>query len=195
MSGSSGHRSQMSTGGGGGAGGYQMQPHISLPPQSPRSGGSGSGSGYSTNASLRREYDPPQLANTSQPRAYLPAYPPPAATTSGQNAVVGGGVFDFDGFDAHNRGGEASMGMMYTPLQPSQVYGGAGGAMGVGGHSSRSSFSGPYGVGVGAGPQSNNPFGPGLNQGQGQGQIQGQGQGQGGQESPRYNRRSQGYGA
>jgi dual specificity protein kinase YAK1 len=108
----------------------------------------------------------PHSSNHSSP-GYLPAFPPPAAT--GGNSAIG-----FDGFD----GRDPSMGMMYTPLQPNQ-YQGPGSA---GGHQARASFSGPYHNGNPGAPGSNNPFGQ---------QPQGQGQGQG---SPRYQRRSQGYG-
>lgn len=150
------------------SGHYQMQPGIGVVAASPHS------------AATRSEYDSHQLQLplTNPPRSapiasYLPAYPPPAATGG-----VGGGVFD--AFE----GREANMGMMYTPLQPSQVgygYGGAGGG-GVGGHQARASYSGPYHQGAGG----NNPFGVGLG---GQGQSGNQGQG-----SPRWQRRSQGYG-
>lgn len=148
---------------------YQMQPHINLTPHSP------------TTSAYR--YDIPPHTSVPTTPGYLPAFPPPAAT--------GGGGAGFDGFD--NR--DPSMGMMYTPLQPSQAYHGVGG----GGHQARASFSGPYhnghGHGQGSGsaaPGSNNPFG-GNGQPQQQQQQQGQGQGQG-QASPRYQRRSQGYG-
>lgn len=175
--GHSGHRSQMSSGGGS-LGGYQMQPHISMTAQSPSSSGP-----YAS----RRDYESPTSgsgsnANNANARAaHLPAYPPPAATTSQQP-----NVFDFDGFDTHTR--DASMGLMYTPLQPNQAYGTPGGH--AHSHSARASFSGPYTTAGGGGAGSNNPFSSNAHQGQGQG-----GQGQGGPDSPRYHRRSQGYGA
>lgn len=132
---------------------YQMQPHISMTPHSP--------------ASAYR-YDMPHNSGPSTP-GYLPAFPPAAATGGGSSSSAG-----FDGFDSR----DPSMGMMYTPLQPSQAYHGGGG-----GHQARASFSGPYHNGNGPGsaaPGSNNPFG-------GPGPAQGQ-------QSPRYQRRSQGYG-
>jgi dual specificity protein kinase YAK1 len=132
---------------------YQMQPHISMTPHSP--------------ATASYRFDVPHTSSHSSP-GYLPAFPPPAAT---------GGNPGFDGFD----GRDPSMGMMYTPLQPSQAY------HSPGGHQARASFSGPYHNGSAGAPGSNNPFGGPP------GQIQGQGQGQG-QGSPRYQRRSQGYG-
>lgn len=143
-----GHRAQNSAS-------YQMQPHISLTPHSPTSGG--------------YRFDVPAHTSVPNTPGFLPAFPPPAAT--------GGGPGGFDAFDSR----DPSMGMMYTPLQPSQAYhtspSGGGGA----GHQARASFSGPYHNGSAAGsvPGSNNPFGGGAQQGQ---------------SSPRYQRRSQGYG-
>jgi dual specificity protein kinase YAK1 len=145
-----GHRQQASAS-------YQMQPHISMTPHSP-----------ATNA---YRYDMPHASSHSSP-GYLPAFPPPAAT--GGIGSAPSSALGFDGFD----GRDPSMGMMYTPMQPSQAYQGP-----PGGHQARASFSGPYHNGAaGGGPGSNNPFGGPPGQGQGQ-------------ASPRYNRRSQGYGA
>ena len=112
------------------------------------------------------EYDPP-LPTSTNSRPYLPTYPPPAATSAPNSA---GG---FDGFD----GRDASMGMLYTPLQPSQpaypAY--------AHGHGHRASYSGPYHNGQpGAGV--NNPFAANQHP-------------QPSPTSPRYQRRSQGYGA
>lgn len=149
----SGHSHTLSSGGNH----YQMQPGIGASPQH-----------LSSQPDYRRrpsEYDPP--LPTSSSRAYLPTYPPPAATSAPNSA-------GFDGFDAR----EPSLGMMYTPLQPSQApYPGY-----AHGHGHRASYSGPYN---GSHPQpppqpaANNPFA-----------------GQQGQQpvSPRYQRRSQGYG-
>ncbi|WWD19562.1 hypothetical protein CI109_104023 [Kwoniella shandongensis] len=143
---------------------YQMQPHIGVSPPGdyrPRP---------------TSEYESPRSASSSR-YGGLPTYPPPAATGSSRDhnpnsASIGGG---FDAFDTRDPGG---MGMMYTPLQPNQAYGG--GVYG-GGHGTRASYSGPYGQQQQQqqAQQSANPFG----------QPQG-----GGQASPRYQRRS-GYGA
>ena len=146
-------------------GGYQMQPGIAQ--SSP--GGP---------MEYRRDYDGPSSASgSSSSRSYLPAFPPPAAVTSSPHA-------GFDAFDAR----DTNMGMMYTPLQPTQYtgpvgpgYGNGNGGHGHGGHSQRSSYSGPYHNGTPAqGGPTNNPFAP----------AQGQGP-----TSPRYQRRSGGYGA
>jgi dual specificity protein kinase YAK1 len=146
------------------SGHYQMQPGIGVIGASPHS-------------TSRSDYDPHLNPPRSAPIAqYLPAYPPAAAT---------GGP----GFDAFDSREVVNMGMLYTPLQPSQAGYGYGGG-GSGGHQARASYSGPYQVGAG-----NNPFGMG---GPGQGPSQGQAQGQGqvpGPGSPRWQRRSQGYGA
>ncbi|KAL7418440.1 dual specificity protein kinase yak1 [Cryptotrichosporon argae] len=105
------------------------------------------------------EYDPPLSAGSS--RAFLPAYPPPAAHQA--NAAPGA-----TGFDAFGATADTGMGIMYTPLQPQQyvpAYAGQGSgggqaqAQGQGqgqGHSARSSFSGSYGHSQ----QRNNPFDP-----------------------------------
>ncbi|ODN81620.1 hypothetical protein L202_02026 [Cryptococcus amylolentus CBS 6039] len=143
------------------SGQYQMQPHIGISPPNP--------SDYRPRPTS--DYDPPLSAhssaggsgsnrNSATAQGYgLPTYPPVAATTSGPSA--GGTGQSFDAFDQRDGG----MGMMYTPLQPTQVFGyqqsgqpgpgqgqgpGHGGGHG-GGHVARSSYSGGYGSG--------NPFG------------------------------------
>lgn len=90
---------------------------------------------------------------------------PPPAATSAPNSA------GFDGFDSRDQ----SLGMLYTPLQPSQPSYPAYGH----GHGQRASYSGPYHMGQQA--ALNNPFAPHQ-----QGQQP---------ASPRYQRRSQGYGA
>lgn len=75
----------------------------------------------------------------------------------------------FDAFDPR----DSTMGMMYTPLQPNQGgYQQQGYPGGHGGHQARASYSGPYNNG-----QNSNPFAQPP-----------------GPASPRYQRRSQGYG-
>lgn len=119
---------------------YQMQPGIGHVPQDYR--------GRAPPHALQptSDYDPP----SSSSRSFLPAFPPPAATTTHAGQAAGG---SFDAFDAR----EANMNLMYTPLQPTQ----AGGSYGYSpGHASRSSYSGPYGQPPG-GQRGNNPFAPG----------------------------------
>lgn len=149
---------------------YQMQPGIGSSHPSP---------GGQMMGDYGREYG----SSSASSRPYLPAFPPPAAVTSSPHA-------GFDGFD----GRDHSMGMMYTPLQPNQYQGGAGGAGGGGGHmshgshGSRASFSGPYQGQSQSQTSANNPFASG--------QIApGQNQNQPPPTSPRYQRRSGGYGA
>lgn len=148
-----GHSHSLSAGGSH----YQMQPGIgvspahSVGPQDYRRGPS--------------EYDPPMTSSSAGSRPYLPTYPPPAATSAPNSAI-------FDGFDSRDN----SMGMMYTPLQPSQPTYQAYGQ----GHGHRASYSGPYHMGPTQQPGANNPFAiPQQNQQP---------------TSPRYQRRSQGYG-
>lgn len=121
--------------------------------------------------SAGHRYDIPSHPSVPNTPGYLPAFPPPAAT----GGPPGSGPAGFDLFDSR----DPAMGMMYTPLQPNQAYQGS--PSGGGGHQARASFSGPYYNGNGAvsAPGSNNPFGGVPPQGQ---------------SSPRYQRRSQGYG-
>ena len=114
---------------------------------------------------IASEYEPPPPASASSSQLYLPTYPPPAATSNPPSAI-------FDAFDSR----DSTMGMMYTPLQPNQAgYHQQGYPGGHAGHQARASYSGPYHNG----PNSN-PF----TQPQPPGPV-----------SPRYHRRSQGYGA
>ena len=194
--GGAGHRTRPS--GQTSQGQYQMQPPI--PPQQPPT--------QSNAASMAASrYDPPGN------RAYLPTFPPPAATTSHSHShsnSFSGAQGPYDAYDV-NQGGPPKQ-MMYTPIQtniphtpmgqaspygagpgpspqtqgPGHGYGTQG--LGIMGHQTRSSFSGPFSP---AGPQqgqSQNPFV--QQQGMG-GQVRGQGQGG---SSPRYQRRSQQYG-
>lgn len=162
-----GHRSRPSTTAAG-VGGYQMQPHISGASGAPTSPAT---SGYHHRQASEYELPPPNTSPSSSGRAsYLPAFPPPAATTSGQPQP-------FDPFDT------PSAGMMYTPIQSSPYS-----LPGPGGyaqhqqqqqqsHGTRASFSGPYGQQYMMGTHSHQP----------------QQQGQGGQQSPRNQRRRQQY--
>lgn len=147
---------------------YSMQPPIGASPHHASS---------SAAPDYRRgqvsEYDPPlsaQPAQSSSSRAaYLPTYPPPAATSAPNSA--------FDAFDTRDQ----NLGMMYTPLQPNQAsYNYAPPPHpGHHGHGQRASYSGPYHNGQGAAlPGGNNPF------------AQNQPS-----SSQRYQRRSQQYGA
>ncbi len=132
---------------------YQMQPPIGVSPQHD----------YRARPSAS-EYEPQLPPSASSSRSYLPAYPPPAATSVPNTAT-------FDAFDTR----DSTLGMMYTPLQPNQAgYHQQGYPGGFAGHQARASYSGPYN-----GPNSN-PFAQ---------------QAQSGPTSPRYHRRSQGYGA
>ncbi|KAK4687922.1 dual specificity protein kinase YAK1, partial [Tremellales sp. Uapishka_1] len=119
---SHGHRSNHSSSG---SGQFQMQPHI----------GVSSPSDYRPRPA-QSDYEPPRSAGS-----FLPAYPPPAATSQPNSAT-------FDAFD--NR--DSNLGLMYTPLQPSQApYNNYPGT-----HGSRSSYSGPYSAGPAQ--NRNNPF-------------------------------------
>lgn len=93
------------------------------------------------------EYDPSHSAPSSAAggAAYLPTYPPPAATSQPNSA-------SFDAFDTR----DTMSGLMYTPLQPTQAQGSY--ASFTPGHATRSSFSGPYNSPANA--QRNNPFAP-----------------------------------
>lgn len=123
---------------------YHMQPEL-------QSGGSRSRGGP--------DYDSaPPSANASQQR-FMPAFPPPAATTSAGPAPA------FDSFDPR---GDSNMALLYTPLQPqsayqppmaaSSSYGGGGGHGASGGrHSMSGNFF--YPQPPSAGRQGvNNPF-------------------------------------
>lgn len=136
---------------------YQMQPGIGISPQNSVAPGTEYRSRHGP-----LEYDPPPSASSA--RAYLPTYPPPAATTSNSNSAT------FDAFDMR----DTTMGMMYTPLQPNQA---AYHQQAYGGHQARASYSGPYQQAGSA-----NPFIPPIQPPQ----IQ--------PNSPRYHRRTQGYG-
>jgi dual specificity protein kinase YAK1 len=117
---------------------YQMQPPINhqdyrgqrsgIPPLS-----------LPANLQPTSDYDPP----SSSSRSYLPAFPPPVATSNPSSAT-------FDAFD--NR--DSNMGLLYTPLQPTQAA--AANYPYSPGHAARQSYSGPYGQT----PQRNNPFAP-----------------------------------
>ena len=175
----SSHRATMSAGG---SAAYHMQPPIAHAQTRPRAG----------------EYDPQSSSSASGSNrsgrggfgqeAYLPQYPPPAATTGGSQpnsatTVGSGGVFDAFG----DRDPQGSLGMMYTPLQPMQPgYPYSPGSGSGGGHSARASYSGPYGTG-----HTNNPFA--QPQQQQQQQLSQASQQQQSQASPRSYRRSGNY--
>lgn len=161
---------------------YQMQPGIGNSPQH----------AHAADPYRRAsEYDP---SPTSASSAYLPAYPPPAATSGA--GPLSAGPSSAGGFDAFD-GKDTGLGMMYNALQPSHTghphagqygasYAVGGPAQGQGGHQARASYSGG-----GAYPGTGNPFVSPGGSGSGQGQ-----QGQAGTDSPgrRYQRRSQQYG-
>ena len=200
--GGSGHRSRPS-GQMGPSGPYQMQPPI--PPQQRQ---------QTAPSIASSPYDPPGN------RAFLPTFPPPAATTSHghSHSMSAGPPISGSAYDSYDNGPNQSQ-MLYTPIQgsyphspmapgqaspygpgsagqqggPGQGQGQGYGAQGLGimGHQTRASFSGPFSP---AGPpqgQSQNPF---MQQQQQQAQARAQGHGQGG-GSPRYQRRSQQSGA
>lgn len=160
-----GHHAHASTGGGSSAGGlaslgghhrgtqsfsgtqaYQMQPPI----------GSQDFRGRVPPLQLQatNEYDPAHSGPASATAAgssYLPAFPPPVATSQPNSAT-------FDAFDTR----DSMSGLMYTPLQPSHASQGPSYGSFTPGHAARSSFSGPY---PSSGQQRNNPFAPGQAQG------------------------------
>jgi len=117
---------------------YQMQPPIGHHGQEYRSSQRPGVPPLTMPSNLQptSDYDPP-----SSSRSYLPAFPPPAATSQPPSAT-------FDAFD--NR--DSNMGLLYTPLQPTQAANYAYSP----GHAARQSYSGPYGQT----PQRNNPFAP-----------------------------------